>query len=102
MSTLIIYEVNIEVGEPIQREFLSWLTDHIQQMEKLPGFLPKTEVLKLESEQGLDLSIRYHLQSMIAMEGYFAENAERMRGDLPENFKSHLKFSRRVLQPYKL
>ena len=92
-----IYEVNISSSKTFDREvFFDWLSKHIFEMENINGFFPETEVLKVEG-QVFSISVRYKLKTRKELEDYFNYHAERMRGDLPEKFKEHFEFSRRIL-----
>ncbi len=98
MSAPVIYEVNIEVEPSIEQAFLQWLKKHIQDMESIDGFQKGTRVFR-EQTQATALSVHYFLDSEAVMDTYLREHAERMRGDLPEDFKNHLQFRRRILLP---
>lgn len=96
----VIYEVNIKAMETIdERAFLVWLKKHIKDLERLPGFLPKSEVFEvLESQPIFQISVRYFLESKEALKVYYDEYAPKMRGDLPQAFQGKLDFIRRELQ----
>ncbi len=96
MKGPVIYEVTIEVAPSIERAFLQWLKAHIQDMEAIDGFQKGTRVFREKNNEAA-LSVHYFLDSETVMDTYLREHAEKMRGDLPEDFKSHLKFHRRIL-----
>lgn len=95
---MLIYEVNIESRFPDFRsdEFDRWLKQHIEEMEALEGFLPGTQIFRVQAE-GYSVSVHYRLESQQAMDNYFKEHAEEMRSRLPEELKRQLVFSRRIL-----
>ena len=94
-----IYEVNIELNPDQSLEaFMGWLRDHVEELEKLPGFLPETKIYFVEGEK-VTLSVHYHLVNREALEIYLREFAKEMRAKLPIRFREGIQFSRRILFP---
>jgi antibiotic biosynthesis monooxygenase (ABM) superfamily enzyme len=98
---MVIYEVNIEVAPTIEREFELWLREHVAEMEELDGVRAPATIYA-ESSESTKLSIHYRFADLSALEHYFEHMADEMRGRLPNEMRSHLQFSRRVLKPYEL
>lgn len=96
----VIYEVNLAVEPAIEKEFAHWLGTHVTEMLAIPGFVD-AELAREEREDGQPaaFSVRYRLQSRAALERYFAEHAERMRGDGLQRFGQQFSASRRILYP---
>lgn len=96
---MIIYEVNLSVDPAIQREFEPWLTDHVDQMLAIPGFLDAEcmRVLDEDSER-VELCVQYRLSDREALQRYLADQAASMRGDGLARFGDRFSTSRRVLE----
>jgi quinol monooxygenase YgiN len=97
---IVIYEVNLIVDQGIAGEFADWLEGHVREMVALPGFVD-AELAREErvAGQSAAFSVRYRLESRSALERYFAEHAERMRGDGLRRFGQQFSASRRILFP---
>lgn len=96
----VIYEVNLIAEQSIAGEFADWLEGHVREMIALPGFVDAELAREeREAEQPAAFSVRYRLESRAALERYFAEHAERMRGDGLQRFGQQFSASRRILIP---
>lgn len=85
--------------EDISLEFGPWLKGHMEEMENLPCFL-SSELLKKESSQEgfCCWQARYFYEAPENIESYFREEAPRMRGDLPDQFRQLIEFKRSLLE----
>lgn len=99
----VIYEVNIDVDPSAKAELLAWLPGHIDELLTLEGFVG-AELWEVEGATDASddvparerLSVHYQLESRQALERYFADHAERLRGD-GARFAGRMAISRRVL-----
>jgi quinol monooxygenase YgiN len=96
----VIYEVNLNVEQNIEDEFARWLGKHVAEMISLPGFVG-AELAREERKdrEPAAFSVRYRLENRAALEHYFAEHAERMRGDGVQRFGRQFSATRRILHP---
>ena len=96
--SMVLYEVNLVVEAALAESYLPWLEEHIQEMLQFQGF----EGAKLWMEQpdepddALRYTVHYVITAMDDLERYFAEHAERMRGDGMERFPVGVSAHRRV------
>ena len=93
----IIYEVNIEVDEPIAETFKSWINQHIKEVSTFDGFLDATLLKEINiSEQRW--SVQYLVVNMDYLQQYFDLHAPKMRQQAIEKFGDSLKIHRRILK----
>jgi quinol monooxygenase YgiN len=95
-----LYEVNLEVDADAAESFAAWLGTHVEEMLALPGF---TSAEWFERTDGPDdgrvrWTVLYRLEDAAAMERYFTEFAERMRGEGLARFDGRFAASRRVMR----
>ena len=97
---MIIYEVNIEVQQSIAKEFRMWLSTHVREVLKLPGFLSAEIFERIDpvcDDETVAICVQYRLHREEDLRRYFDHYAQRMREDglqrFPEQFRAH----RRVL-----
>ena len=101
MNSSIVYQVNLDVAEAIGDAYESWLTDHVRDMLKLPGFV-SAEIFAEEVEPGLARRrwcVQYRLIDRASLQAYFDQHAARMRADGLNRFGNHFSASRRIMFP---
>lgn len=96
----IIYEVNLEVDSALLPEYRRWLTQHIEDMVSLEGFIDAVcfAVLEPSAPERTGFCVHYRLQDQDALDHYMAHHAERMRADGLARFGDRVSASRRVLR----
>lgn len=100
---MIIYEVNLDVDQEIQKEFESWLVPHIQEIIRLPGFTGAQWLNRdpSEGEQTLKKhywTVQYFLKDRESYENYLKNHARAMREDGLRRFGGKFEASRRLLE----
>ena len=93
------YEVQIDVPRDLEEKFVEWLIPHMEEMGQLPCFYQtdRLEVLDGEtSHTSRRFLCRYFYKTDDDMENYLTTYAEKMRGDLPDNWSSSISFERRL------
>jgi len=80
---MIIYNVTINIDESIHQEWLEWIKNHIPQVLATGKFIEAklTKVLVEEDMGGVTYSVQYSAKSREALESYYKEDAEKLRGD---------------------
>jgi quinol monooxygenase YgiN len=96
----IIYEVSLKIEPYLKGEFLGWLSEHISEMLKSPGFI--SAKLYEETDCGdiriqHDFIVYYKLESKQALFQYFDQCAQTMRDEGLKRFGNHFSASRRVM-----
>tara|TARA_R100001369_G_scaffold90696_1_gene130105 strand:- start:323 stop:643 length:321 start_codon:yes stop_codon:yes gene_type:complete len=79
---MIIYNVTLNIDKTISKEWLEWIKEHIPQVLATGKFKEAklTKVL-VEDEETDTYSVQYRAHSREALDAYYAEDAERLRGD---------------------
>ncbi|WP_296380208.1 DUF4286 family protein [Winogradskyella sp.] len=79
---MIIYNVTVNVDKTIKKEWLNWIKEHIPEVLATGKFKEAklTKVLVADDETDT-YSIQYRANSREALDAYYAEDAERLRGD---------------------
>lgn len=80
---MIIYNVTINIADSVHDEWLDWIKEHIPQVLATGKFIDAklTKVLVEEEMGGTTYSIQYKAHSRQALDAYYAQDAERLRGD---------------------
>jgi len=80
---MIIYNVTINIDESVHDEWLKWMKEHIPEVLGTGKFTEAklTRVLVEEEKGGVTYSIQYRAKSREALDRYYAEDANRLRGD---------------------
>ena len=84
---MIIYNVTINIDDAVHDEWLAWIREHIPQVLATGKFAEAklTKVLVKEEMGGTTYSVQYKAHSREAL-AYYAEDAERLRGDGANRF----------------
>ena len=79
---MIIYNVTINVDKTITGEWLEWIKEHIPQVLATGKFKEAklTKVL-VEDDETDTYSVQYRAHSREALDSYYTEDADRLRGD---------------------
>ncbi len=79
---MIIYNVTLNIDKTISKEWLEWIKEHIPQVLATGKFKEAklTKVL-VEDEETDTYSVQYRAHSREALDAYYADDAERLRGD---------------------
>ena len=80
---MVIYNVTINIDDSVHDEWLTWIKEHIPQVLATGKFVDAklTKVLVKEDMGGTTYSVQYKAHSREALDAYYAEDAERLRGD---------------------
>ncbi|RNC87933.1 MAG: DUF4286 family protein [Winogradskyella sp.] len=80
---MIIYNVTINVDDSVHDEWLIWIKEHIPQVLATGKFsgAKLTKVLVEEEMGGQTYSVQYQAISRESLDAYYANDAERLRGD---------------------
>lgn len=80
---MIIYNVTVNIEDSVHDEWLTWIKEHIPQVLATGKFIEAklTKVLVKEEMGGTTYSIQYKAHSREALDAYYAEDAEHLRGD---------------------
>jgi len=96
----VIYEVVLEADAAIEREFDTWLRDHVADMLALPGFL-SAEILEQSDvpppADRITRTVLYRLRDRAALDDYLRDHAARMRAHGLALFGDRFAARRRVL-----
>jgi hypothetical protein len=93
-----IYEVTLSVDREIIDELDVWLTNHVEEMLQIPGFVRASVFAAEDDDQGRPQRVtHYYLESDADLEHYLAGPAEVMRQSANERFAGRFTASRRVL-----
>lgn len=95
-----IYEVNLQISNPILASYREWLNEHIQKILKLEGFLTAHLFLVQEPEPKTgttQLCVQYQLRDQAALTRYLREDAPRLRAEGTQLFGDQFQATRRVL-----
>lgn len=78
-----IYNVTVNIDESIHKEWLLWIKEHIPQVLATGKFekATLTRVLVEEDLGGVTYSVQYRTYSREALDAYYKEDAERLRGE---------------------
>ena len=80
---MIIYNVTVNIDESIHDEWLTWIKEHIPQVLGTGKFesAKLTRVLVEEEKGGVTYSVQYTSYSREALDAYYRDDADRLRGD---------------------
>jgi hypothetical protein len=80
---MIIYNVTVNIDDSIHDDWLAWIKEHIPQVLATGKFTEAklTKVLVKEELGGTTYSVQYKAISREALEAYYKEDAEKLRGD---------------------
>lgn len=92
----VTYEVNLVPDASIAAEFDVWLTEHVHDMLRLPGFKRAT-IRHAEDDGRLVRSVAYVLKDRAALDAYLREHAPRMRQAGVDRFGDRFEATRRIL-----
>ncbi len=86
-----IYNVTINIEESIQKEWLSWIEDHIQEVLATGKFISAklTQVL-VEDEMGVTYSVQYTANTREDLDEYYTVDAPKLRGDGAKRFANKM------------
>lgn len=99
---MIVYEVNLDVDVAVYVEYCAWLTEHMQAMLALPGFVSAEALARRDPPPASgqrSLCTLYRLASSDDLDRYLREDAPRMRADGVARFGGQFSASRRILSP---
>jgi len=96
----IVYEVSLEFDLGIERQFDTWLRDHVADLLALPGFLSAEILVSPDSgSTGTGRrTVMYRLRDEAALEEYLRSHAAQMRAQSVARFGDRLRIERRTLQ----
>ena len=88
------YKVKITVPEQLAQSFNDWLVPHVQDMLALPCFYEAIWYENKNVDNSVDFLCLYFFNEPSDFQSYLDQFSEQMRGDLPDHFRSELKFER--------
>jgi hypothetical protein len=94
---MIVYEVRAELDPAIAADYRAWLDGHIREILLIPGFTG-AELLAEDTDARPVWTVRYHVDSRVALETYLREHAPRLRAEGLARFGQRFSTSRRVLE----
>jgi hypothetical protein len=79
---MIIYNVTINVDKTITKEWLEWIKEHIP-LVLATGKFKEAKLTKVlvEDDETDTYSVQYRAHSRESLDSYYAQDAERLRGD---------------------
>ena len=93
-----IYEVTLTVDREIIDEVDVWLTNHVEEMLQIPGFVRASIFAAEDDDQGRPQRVtHYYLESEADLDNYLAGPAAVMRRSATDRFAGRFTASRRVL-----
>ena len=100
---MIVYEVNHDVDKEIEKEYVEWLSSHIQQMLGFDGFISVDwyTLADGDDERTAHWSIHYHVKSMSELKAYQETHAQKMIADGASRFGGRYRTSRRILSLFR-
>lgn len=103
---MIYYEVNVELNNEIYDEYMKWLTDHVQSILDLDGFV-EARIMRVRQQESTakpdqrsakqTVVVVYELISDESLNNYLKNHAPMMRQSTLERFGDQLKVTRREL-----
>lgn len=109
---MLLYEVNLTVDGSEAARYSSWLREHVRSMLELDGF--EAAAWYVRSDDGDTVpeadepsgprhwTVQYQVRDRDALQTYFDEHAEEMRGEGAEAFGDHMSAERRILEQKRL
>ena len=95
-----IYEVTVSIEHQVVDAFDSWLSEHVQAMLDLPGFVDAETFSLDDDDRGRARRVtQYFLESDSDLDHYFAGPAAQMRQSAEDRFEGQFEATRRVLRP---
>lgn len=95
-----LYEVELQIEEPLVEEYRVWLGEHVADMLKIEGFV-RAEIFRCvdpSSPPGFQtFVVHYYLRNERDLKTYFKTAAPRMRDQGLQRFGSRFRATRRVL-----
>ncbi|CAI8332433.1 MAG: Uncharacterised protein [Polaribacter sejongensis] len=87
-----IYNVTINIDEAVHNEWLTWMESHILDVLNTGRFLSAklTEVLVEEEMGGKTYSIQYTANTREDLDDYYANEAEKLRGESNKKFSDKM------------
>lgn len=97
---MVIYEVNLKVNNEIFTKFIQWLSLHIEDVLKFPGFVKAVFLRDFESDDDLqkNISIQYYLNSPKSLDNYLKNHAPTIRQVGLSKFPNQYSYSYRILE----
>jgi hypothetical protein len=100
---MVVYEVNLEVDAAVAEAYAAWLAPHVGEVLAVPGFV-SAEWWAVEDDDrqpggAVRWCVQYRVESRAALQTYFDEHADRLRGDGLDRFGGRFRATRRVLLP---
>lgn len=102
---MVIYEVNLAVDPDAASAYAAWLAPHVDEVLAVPGFV-SADWWAVEPDgdrtpqDPVRWCVQYRVESRAALETYFREHAERLRGVGAARFGGRFTATRRVLVPH--
>ena len=91
-TNMYIYNVTINIDEAVHNEWLTWMESHILDVLNTGRFLSAklTEVLVEEEMGGKTYSIQYTANTREDLDDYYANEAEKLRGESRKKFSDKM------------
>jgi len=98
---VIVYEVNLAIDRGIADAYRAWLSTHVAEILRLPGFVDARILDVLEPAPDANrvaMCVQYTLRDRASLDGYVRDHAPRMRGEGEARFGGRFHATRRVLE----
>jgi hypothetical protein len=97
---MVIYEVNLKVNNEIFTKFIQWLSLHIEEVLKFPGFVKALYLRDFENDDECqkNISVHYYLNSPKSLDIYLEKHAPVIRQEGLLKFPNQFSSSYRVLE----
>jgi len=98
---VIVYEVNLAIDRDIAEAYRAWLSTHVAEILRLPGFVDARILDVLEPAPDATrfaMCVQYTLRDRAALDAYVRDHAPRMRGEGEARFGGRFHATRRVLE----
>ncbi len=109
---MLIYEVNLTVDGDVAPRYSAWLREHVRDMLDLDGFEAAVWLDRYEDGDAVpededpvdprEWTIHYQVRDRDALQAYFDNHADDMRGESVEKFGDHVEIDRRVFEQKRL
>ncbi|MEO0615875.1 MAG: DUF4286 family protein [Pseudomonadota bacterium] len=97
MSNRVVYEVSLRIGDDQTVALGAWLTEHIDEMLALPGFIEAQYFDPQRDDDGHWIhTVQYILANREALDAYLENDAPRMRQDGLDRFGDAMSSSRSI------
>lgn len=94
----VIYQVELDIDGEVAEPFDAWLTDHVDEMLAIAGFVSAEILADTEGvDQGaVRRTVQYRIRDREALAHYLSHDAERMRAEGQRRFGGYFRATRKI------